>query len=220
MHPHYITLSNRAKNMTGQRFGRLVALGPVGKVGKQVLWHCLCDCGTYVSATQGMLHSRSKQSCGCLHRESAGLRNLTHGMTKTPLYGAWRAMVKRCTNPKDKNYTSYGGRGIHVCGEWLHNFEAFYNHVTMLPNYGTKGYSLDRIDNNGNYEPGNVRWASSAQQNRNTRDNIVLTFDGKEQCLADWAEETGIQYMTLFYRLKRGWDTERALTTPACDPAS
>lgn len=215
MHPQFITLNGRSKDITSQRFGRLVALGPVAKTDRnQIVWLCMCDCNTTTTSTFASLNAGSTQSCGCIHRETLVNRNQTHGMAKDPLYRTWAGIVKRCTNPNATGYAHYGGRGIAICDEWRHSFEAFYNHVTQLPDYGTKGYSLDRINNNGNYEPDNVRWTTTVNQRRNTRKNIMLTYGDKTQCIAAWAEEIGINVGTLHSRLSRGFPIEQSLTTP------
>lgn len=123
-------------------------------------------------------------------------------------------MIQRCTNPAFAKYPSYGARGIKVCDEWRSSFQAFYNHVSLLPHFGEKGYSLDRIDNNGDYKPDNVRWATSKEQGLNIRSNHTITFDGKTQTLGEWAIEFQINSDTLASRLLRGWSAERALATP------
>lgn len=217
----YIALPYRAKNITGQRFGRLVALGPVGvnKWGK-VNWECQCDCGDVTISASNSLWQR--RSCGCSRKTPLSDRrpydtskvNRTHGMSYERIYRIWGGIKNRCTKTNDPSYERYAGRGIAVCDEWRESFEAFYCHVSALPNYGQKEYTLDRIDNNGNYEPGNVRWATAIEQQRNTRDNHLLVFRGRTQCLSAWAEELGMQYDTLFSRIQRGWNTEKALTTP------
>lgn len=123
-------------------------------------------------------------------------------------------MISRCTNPNTAVYANYGGRGIEVCSEWKESFKAYHDYVTQLSDYGTSGYTLDRIDNDGNYEPGNVRWASPADQTRNSRHSRLITHDGRTQCLRDWANELGIGESVIDSRIRRGWTIERALTTP------
>lgn len=167
----YITLSRKAKDLRGEVFGKLVALGPVGqRKNSEVLWQCLCDCGTLIIARGGLLSSGIVRSCGCLARESVSARNHRHGMYGTRIYRIWQGMITRCTNCNHDSYEHYGGRGITVCGEWARSFQAFFDHVKHLPNFAGAGYSLDRIDNNGNYEPSNVRWATASEQRRNRRD--------------------------------------------------
>jgi hypothetical protein len=120
-------------------------------------------------------------------------------------------MIRRCECERDKDYADYGGRGIRVCVLWRRDFAAFLAHIGPRPG---RGYSLDRIDVNGHYEPGNVRWASQTEQHRNKRNNRLLTLNGVTKCVGEWAVITGINYTTLKERLRRGWSPERTLTTP------
>lgn len=137
-----------------------------------------------------------------------------HGMSGTPIYNAWLMIISRCYRTYSTAFASYGGRGITVCQEWQDSFVAFYDHVSMLPHFDKEGYTIDRIDNDGNYEPGNVRWATQKQQARNTRSNRMLTYKGKKQCVAAWAEELGIETNVLEQRLHNGWSVEKALAAP------
>lgn len=132
--------------------------------------------------------------------------------SRIPEYQAWRNMVVRCTNPKYKFYHRHGGRGIKVCDRWRGSYAAFLEDMGVKP---SPSLTLDRIDNDGDYTPENCRWATRKEQSRNSRTNHNLTFQGKTQCLAAWADETGIKAGTLYSRLKNGWSTERALTEPA-----
>lgn len=132
-----------------------------------------------------------------------------HGLVRTRAYKSWAKMKERCLNPKCREYAYYGGRGISVCSGWL-NFRNFYADMGECP----PGRSIDRIDNDGNYEPENCRWADVKTQCRNRRSNVVLTFLGKTQTLIEWSEETGLSQSTLEHRVKRGWSVERALTQP------
>lgn len=164
------------KELTGQRFGRLTVLKQEeGRKYGSVLWLCKCDCGKIVIVPSGSLTSKSKRSCGCLLREvasinaSTGNSRRTHGMKGTKIYHIWDSIKYRCLNDNCKSWKNYGGRGITICDEWKTNFEDFYSYVSKLPHYGEIGYSLDRTNNNGNYEPGNVRWATRVEQNRNRR---------------------------------------------------
>lgn len=211
----YITLPKRAKDITGQRYGRLVALGPIGYRGKKLSWLCQCDCGQLTDVAGDSLHSGNTKSCGCWAKEYACTANRIHGMSNDLLYKIWISAIDRCGNPDQRAYANYGGRGIAVCDEWRHDFQAFRDHVSALPHFSEKGYSLDRVDNDGNYEPGNVRWATWTEQQRNTRLNRNISHDGRTQCLAAWAEEIGISTITLRGRLSSGWTIERALSTPA-----
>ena len=131
-----------------------------------------------------------------------------HGLCYHPLYGRWRGMVQRCTDPNYKAYKHYGGRGIKVCERWR-EFPNFLADMGMPK----RGESLDRIDPNGHYEPGNCRWVSQKEQMRNTRHNWRVTFNGKTQCLQDWAKELGLCAETLKYRLEAKWPMEQAMTS-------
>ena len=142
------------QDLTGQRFGRLVVDGKVTNSDEfpEPMWTCICDCGNETTYKESDLRPGWGRSCGCYN--------------KSHLYACWRAMRSRCRNPKHQAYPNYGGRGIDICQEWFQDFDAFAKHIGPRPH---KTYSIDRIDNDGNYEPGNVRWASMKAQARNTR---------------------------------------------------
>lgn len=214
MHHDFITTHKNATNVTGLRFGRLVALGPVARLRRQIVWLCECDCGNTARVILKCLMAGETRSCGCLRSEICRAQLTTHGMRNSRLYKTWQSMKTRCTNPKSNVYAFYGGRGISVCDEWMHDFEAFHAYISQLPGFGVKGNTLDRIENNGNYCPGNVRWASMPEQQRNRRSNRKITHNGKTQCVKEWAEEFHMKHTTLSDRLERGWTMERALTQP------
>ncbi|MEV6833541.1 hypothetical protein AB0N17_03255 [Streptomyces sp. NPDC051133] len=131
--------------------------------------------------------------------------------SKHELYDTWRAMIRRCHNPAADNYPRYGGRGITVCQAWRDSFDQF---LADLPSRPTAEYSLERIDNNRGYEPGNVRWATATEQARNRRDNHYLRANGQTRLLEEWADITGIPKSTLYNRIAAGWTDEAAVTTP------
>jgi hypothetical protein len=149
-------------DLTGIRFGRLTVVSLVPSNRSPYYWHCQCDCGKTLNAEPNLLISGGVKSCGCLRKEL--LR--THGYSHLWEYGCWWAMVSRCCNPNDSSYKNYGGRGIKVCDRWIDSFEDFFKDMGERP--GSE-YSIDRKDNNGNYEPGNCRWATRSQQQRNKR---------------------------------------------------
>jgi len=155
------------QDLAGKRFGRLVVSAFAGRSGKHSLWRCRCDCGVEKAIDATNLTSGAIRSCGCLRREALSKRSQTHGLCETPEYGAWCNLIQRCYNQKHSRYADYGGRGIRVCQRWLDSFEAFYADMGHRP---TEGHSIDRYpDNDGNYEPGNCRWATASQQNSNQR---------------------------------------------------
>lgn len=199
-------------DLTGLRVERLVVLGYAGKRDRKFSWWCRCDCGatTVVPATS-LLHAGIK-SCGCLSRDTTRDRNYKHGLTFTKEYMLWASMLDRCRNPNNKKYADYGGRGITVCEQWQHDAAAFIQYVGQRP---SPNFTIERIDNNRGYEPGNVRWATRREQARNRRVTKLITFGDKTMLLGDWAESLGIPYGTLQQRLGAyGWSVERALTTP------
>lgn len=193
------------KDLTGRRFGRLVVRHLTGERRNGcVVWHCLCDCGEHVDVKSGALASGNTKSCGCLKRDSARESHTKHGHSHTPISCVWIEMNQRCSNPSNHSYRRYGARGITVCNEWRDSFEAFYDYVSQLPHFGEKGYSLDRINNDGNYESGNVRWATAAEQVQNRRNSRTLTIDGDTRSIKEWAAELGITYFAAYNRARRG----------------
>lgn len=194
----------------GHRYERLVALERLpakSKTDTNARWFCRCDCGRSTVAYGQDLDRCKVKSCGCLNAE----RIMQHGMSDTPVYAVWQAMLQRCENPKAQGYENYGGRGISVCEKW-HTFEGFFKEMRNP----APGYSLDRIDNDGNYCKENCRWALTKQQANNKRKNRRIEFNGETKTLAEWADHVGIGWFTLRSRLDvYGWSVEKTLTTPS-----
>lgn len=216
----YISLPRSAKNITGQRFGRLIALGPIGKtIHGSLIWRCQCDCGSVKDIDGQSLRKGLSQSCGCFQRDitqELGKSNTRHGAAsggnETPEFKAWLAMKGRCYNPNFRNYKNYGGRGISVCKRWLKNFENFLADVGLRP---SPQHSLDRIDNNGNYCPENCRWATAKEQTTNRRNNRIVTAFGRSGPLVGFMpagfDGGSPEYNRVLRRLNKGWSVERAL---------
>lgn len=168
-------MSNRIKDLTGQKFNRLTAIAFSHKdSGNKVHWLFECDCGENLTARGSEVKRGATKSCGCLVSEATIASNTTHGMSRDRVYRTWINMRSRCNNPNDKYYPDYGGRGIVVCDEWQESFEAFLADMGM-PN---EGESIDRVDNNGNYCPDNCVWAYHTQQMRNKRTSKYWHVDG------------------------------------------
>lgn len=192
--------------MIGSQYGRLTVLAVSGNHAR-----CRCRCGTEKAISLYQLTSGGTLSCGCLQRERSREANITHGGTYTAEYAIWRNLLSRCYNPKNKRYERYGGRGIRVFRAWKTDFSAFLDHVGRRP---SPRHSLERIDNNGGYVPGNVRWATLKEQSRNRSSNRLLTYQGKTMTIVEWAEELGISANSISARLYKGWTEARALGTP------
>ena len=176
---------------------------------EQTLWHLLCDCGNKCVKIASAVRTGRTKSCGC--RKSAGNGNKRHGKRRSKEYTAWCNMNLRCHNKKHPHYHNYGGRGISVADEWRHDFIAFNDSVGDAP--GSE-YTLDRIDNNKGYCPGNVRWVKRATQSRNKRDNIWVEVNGESKCLYDWCEIYKISASSVYRRLSNGEDIVSAITRP------
>lgn len=201
----------KLQDLTGQRFGRLVVVDRAQNHLGRVAWNCRCDCGSSASPIGKTLVNGNTRSCGCLQRDVMAAIQTKHGRYGTPENKAWAGMLKRCRNKKAIDYANYGGRGISVCERWSESFENFYLDVGPKP---SPTHSIDRINVNGNYEPGNVRWATPQEQQRNTRRSRVVMFRGESMCLADWGDRVGIPGHAISLRIREGWTVERALTQP------
>ena len=196
-------------DLKGQKFGRLTVIERAKKENERhAVWLCICDCGNYVTVKSDNLKSGNSKSCGCLAKELTRQRSLKHGEFGSRLYNIWAHMKNRCNNPSDKRYKDYGGRGITFCKEW-NDFESFRDWASA--NGYRDDLTIDRIDVNGNYEPSNCRWATIEEQANNKRNNLVYTLNGRTQTLAQWCEEYGMNYFTVYRRLGYGWDISKAL---------
>lgn len=196
----------KIKHMIGLKYNRLTAIKEIGMGGRGVIYLFQCDCGNTKEASGSEVRTGHIKSCGCYRVDLTIAKNKTHGLVKTPSYVSWTAMKTRCTNPNSAAYKNYGGRGIKICDKWM-TFEGFLEDMGERPH----GHSLERIDNSKGYNKENCRWATNAEQNRNTRQNKFLTKNGKTMCMRDWANETGIPYPTIQDRVRRGWSEDRIL---------
>lgn len=205
----------KSLDLTGQRFGRLVALKKSERTDakRNTWWICQCDCGNIKEVrTSCLIHGYAK-SCGCYNREKArehGRQMMTkHGWYGTRVYNIWCSIVDRCSNPKCPQYHNYGGRGIKMCDEWRHHPELFCEWA--MDNGYADNLTIDRIDANGNYEPSNCRWITNAEQQTNKRNNVLITYDGKTHCVAEWARALGVNQFNIYNRIYAGWTNPKEI---------
>lgn len=206
------------RDLTGQKFGRLTVVSHVGWTpGAHSTWACVCDCGTNHTAIGNALKSGTTKSCGCLKRETIGkVVHFDAGIRhRRPEYNTLRNAIRRTTDKTCAGFARYGARGVRVCERWVlgeggrSGFECFYLDVGPKP---TAAHSLDRFPNgDGDYEPGNVRWATPKQQARNRADNMLIAIDDQVRSLAEWCEIRGLSYSRVHQRIGSGWRPEEAL---------
>ena len=192
--------------MDGRRFGRLTVVALIPSKKSPYSYLCKCDCGEPSAVLGTLLRDGKTKSCGCLNAELIRARARTHGLSKTAAYAIWSGMISRCTNQNLKKYDRYGGRGIKLCKRW-EKFENFFADMGDRP----AGMWLDRINNDGDYEPGNCRWATRKQQARNKSTTRYLTAKGETKSLSTWAEEMKLKPSTIARRIQLGWPVERAI---------
>jgi hypothetical protein len=194
--------------LTGIRFGKLIVEQEASRRNGKTYWFCRCDCGKTIEVHGVNLKRGNTKSCGC-----GTFRFPTkHGLHRSVEYQAWADMLTRCRNPQTRQWYLYGGRGIKVCERWVgeDGFENFYSDMSPRP----VGLSIDRIDNEGDYEPGNCRWATKLEQANNTRFVHRLTYLGETLSVSEWARRTGLGVPTIFSRIRLGWPTDKVLTIP------
>lgn len=198
------------------RFGILTVIGEgepiLGKGHPARRARCRCDCGNIRDVQPGKLKTGRHQSCGCEAAKKSRERFTKHGGYRTPEYKSWNAMMQRCTNPRNTSYAEYGGRGIMIAPQWM-GPDGFLQFVADL-GHRPDGMTLDRIKSDGNYEPGNVRWATRKVQQNNRQMCKPLTLDGLTLTQSEWTERRGWGKNVIGERLKKGWTVERALTEP------
>jgi hypothetical protein len=210
---------SRILDLTGKRFGKLVVVEYAGLNDKgKSIWKCKCDCGKEHIAQGSALKIGSIKSCGCYNLEQVQKAHTKKGyFTKNgvmpPEYRVWYAIKQRCFNPNNKDYSNYGGRGVTMYDKWADDFEVFFKDVGQRPG---KGYTIDRIDVNGNYEPGNCRWVTMKVQSNNRRSNKHIVINGVCDSLMNWVNKIGcVSYETAKARINvHGWDPFTAITTP------
>ena len=205
---------DKTKNLTGRTFGRLTVSHQIesDKTGR-ARWSCICECGKNNIEVSGRQLLRGKtRSCGCLYKETRTVsKNKKHGYFGTRIYSIWSGMMSRCNNSNHDFYHRYGGRGVKLCERW-HKFERFLEDVGLPP---SDQHTLDRFpDNDGNYEPSNVRWATQSEQCRNRSNNMFVNYQNQNILVIELAETLGIDYNLLRGRIRNGWSVGDAISTP------
>lgn len=203
------------KELSGLVFGRLTVIEWIDVENKNSRWRCLCECGRQCIVYGCHLKTRATTSCGCFASEQTSRATKTHGMSGPhghPVYNIWKAMIRRCESSHCKEYASYGGRGIKVCERWRKSFPDFLSDMGERPTHVR--HSIDRLDVNGNYEPGNCRWATYVEQANNKRNTKLFLHNGENKTVAQWARIYNISSAVIYDRLQRGYSMTRALTTP------
>jgi hypothetical protein len=204
---------------SGQKFGRLTVIkldyikeyiSPKGFKQKQKFYLCKCNCGNECVILQNNLQTKRTLSCGCLHLELLKNNFLKHGLANTRLFSIWTNMKTRCYNNNGTDYSNWGGRGITICDEWKNDFKVFYDWA--MDNGYKDNLTIDRIDNDGNYEPSNCRWATAREQALNRHNNHLITYNGETHTMKEWSEIIGIDYKTLSNRLNKSkWSINKAM---------
>jgi hypothetical protein len=208
-------VAHNAINLTGHIYNRLTVIKLHKQDEKHKYWECRCQCGNIKIIEGSKLRSGHTKSCGCYKVEQSGKQSITHGKSYSSEYGTWNSMKQRCLNVNDPAYKDYGGRGVTIYQEWIDSFKSFYAYVGNKP---SQKHSIDRIDNNGNYEPGNVRWALPIIQANNRRKNHYIEFNGQTKTISEWAKIVKLPYYVVIQRIaKYGWTINDALTTPNND---
>lgn len=195
------------ESLVGRSYGRWTVVAPSPKRGKHIVWLCRCECGTEKSVLGFTLKAGTSQDCGCTRTAKNAARRTTHGMWRHPAYNSWHAAMGRCHYPNSPGWNLYGGRGISFCARW-YDFSNFW--ADMGPTW-TPGMTLDRIDTDGDYAPGNCRWATPKAQANNRRDNVVIQTPKGPMTVCQAAEAFGIKHQTISSRIRYGWPEARLL---------
>ena len=193
-----------ANDLTGKKFGKLEVIGVHDTGSRKTYYVCQCDCGNVKVVRADALISGATKSCGCIKKEQdkANLTaNHSHKMSGTRIYETWQDMKRRCYNKQNARYDRYGGRGITICEEWLNNFQSFYDWA--ISNGYSDDLTIDRIDNDGNYEPSNCRWSTAKEQCNNRGSNINITIGNATKSLMRWCEIFNVDYKKVYARYKR-----------------
>lgn len=200
-------MSNNFTNLIGKKYGELQIIEQIknDKNGHSKV-KCKCSCGKTINVLLDNLKTGHSKSCGCKKGYMISKKKKTHGKCNTKLYKVWHNIKNRCYNKNNKRYKDYGGRGITICDEWLNDFMSFYNWA--MNNGYKEGLSIDRINNDGNYEPNNCRWVTNKVQNNNKRSNRLLTHNKETHTITEWSKILNIHYTCLRNRILKKYPQE------------
>ena len=208
-------MAGKKQDLSGKQFGKLTVVSIAERKrdrggASRIWWKCKCECGNECVIRASALTKKTgfQQSCGCLRHKG----NPKHGLYHTRLHKIWSNMKTRCLNPNSPRYKDYGGRGITICEEWQEDFISFYSWA--IEHGYREDLTIDRINNDGNYEPSNCRWADSFMQRRNRKDTHLISYNGETLTAKEWSKKIGGNDHLVGYRLRAGWDEIRAITTP------
>jgi hypothetical protein len=206
---------HRILDLTGKKFERLLVVSFAGRTKhNKIAWNCICDCGTKtINTSNKLIGNDGPKSCGCFRRERSKQQTTIHGNSYVPGYKCWKDMIDRCHNKNCSAYEYYGYRGIAVCDRWRCSFENFLQDMGMRPD----NHSIERINNDGNYEPENCRWATMKEQASNRRKakpraKIVIEFNGMQKTIPEWSEYLNVPVGTIWCRRSRGYSVEQVLS--------
>lgn len=226
----------KVNDLTGRRFGMLLVVKQAPKdpslKAREARWECLCDCQNTIIVSRHALTEQRTTSCGCKRSSMAKqqmekrwangdceevgdlrIKFTTHGLSEARTYSIWKHMKQRCYNSKSTNYKDYGARGIKICDEWKNSFESF--HEWAIENGYSDDLTIDRINVNGDYEPNNCRWATEKEQQNNKRISRIVEIDGVKKTIAQWSEETGVNWDTIYYRNSVGYKGKDIIAQPS-----
>src|SRR5574337_228869 len=205
-------MAGKPPDLVGKKFGKLTVVRQVENRGLHCQWLCVCDCGGEKFATTMLLRCGDTKSCGCLPHGTKLGQVIKHGHAarghQSPEYRVWAGMVKRCTNPHDRVYHHYGGKGISVCREWANDFSRFLADMGPRP---SSQHTIGRLDHKKGYSPDNCVWQTWSEQSRCSSRANLLTLNGVTRCAKDWAASIGIHPDTIYKRIKRGWSVDKIL---------
>jgi hypothetical protein len=200
---------SKKPNISGQKFNFLTAIKFEYSKNNRHFWLFKCDCGNEKIIGKTYVLNDHTKSCGCWKLQNNRTIGITHNQSKTREFEIWLGIKKRCLNKNCHAYKDYGARGIMICDKWLISFEEFLADMGHAP---SELYSIDRIDNNGNYEPSNCRWVTRKEQNNNTRRNRIFSYEGNNYTLSNLCDKLGLKYKLIYDRVtKLNWSLEEAI---------